>query len=198
MSECVDSLILCALDVFSVSAMTGRLRILVLGRPETDKNTLADMIMSEVGFSSKSQLQHGKTIKDALEMCRPGPHMILWVAPLENNNKDIEAFEELYRFLGSIASKYIMMVFTSKGHPTESVKNATRKYAGIKNNHVLDISADLHVQVEELVSKLRKTVDQNHKDNWPYYHKKPRKIKHKKKKDSCRFSYDVLENSELT
>lgn len=170
MHECVDSLILCALDVFSVSAVTGRLRILVLGRPETDKNTLADMIMSEVGFSSKSQLQHGKTIKDALEMCSPGPHMILWVAPLGNNKKDIEAFKKIYRFLGSTASKYIMIVFTSEGRPTESIKNATRKYAGIKNNHVLDISADLHVQVKELVSKLRKT----RQENRPYYDKKPR------------------------
>ncbi len=178
-------LILYALDVFSVSAVTGHLRILVLGRTVSDKNTLAEMIVNEVRFSSKSQLQHGKTIKDALEMCSPGPHMILWVAPLENNKKDTEAFEELYRFLGSTASKYIMIVFTSKSHPTESIRNATRKYAGIKNNHVLDIRADLHVQVKGLVTKLRKTVHQNRKENMPYYDKKPRKRKlrtHIKKK----------------
>lgn len=159
-----------------MSVVTGRLRILVLGRPESDKNTLAEMITSEVGFS-KSRLQHGETIKDALKMCSPGPHMILLVASLGNNKKDIEAFEELYRFLGSTASKYIMIVFTSKSHPTESIRNAMRKYAGIKNNHVLDIRADLHVQVKGLVTKLRKTVHQNHKENRPYYGKKPRKIK---------------------
>ncbi|XP_058617802.1 uncharacterized protein LOC131531207 [Onychostoma macrolepis] len=160
-----------------VSAVTGRLRILVLGRSKSDKNTLAEMIMSEVGFSSESQLQHDKTIKDSLEMCSPGPHMVLWVAPLGNNKKDIEAFDEIYRFLGNTASKYIMIVFTSKGHPKESVRNATQKYAGIKNNHVLDISAALHIQVKELLTKLRKIVDQNHKKNRPYYDKKPRKRK---------------------
>uniref|UniRef100_A0A8C2IWZ3 Ubiquitin carboxyl-terminal hydrolase n=1 Tax=Cyprinus carpio TaxID=7962 RepID=A0A8C2IWZ3_CYPCA len=163
-----------------VSAMTlPGLRILVLGSPETDRKTLAEMIVREVGFS-KSQLQHGKTIKDSLKMCSPGPHMVLWVAPLGNDKKDIKAFEEIYRFLGSTASKYIMIVFTSKGHPTESIKNEMRKYVRIKKNHVLDIHADLNLQVKELVSKLRKTVHQNHKDNRPYYVKKTQKIKHKK------------------
>uniref|UniRef100_A0A8C1UQ01 Ubiquitin carboxyl-terminal hydrolase n=1 Tax=Cyprinus carpio TaxID=7962 RepID=A0A8C1UQ01_CYPCA len=62
----------------------------------------------------------------------------------------------------------------------ESIKNATRKYAGIKINHVLDIGADLNLRVKEHVSKLRKTLHQKHKDNRLYYDKKTQKIKHKK------------------
>ncbi|XP_042604572.1 putative ubiquitin carboxyl-terminal hydrolase 50 isoform X4 [Cyprinus carpio] len=62
----------------------------------------------------------------------------------------------------------------------ESIKNATRKYAGIKINHVLDIHTDLNLRVKEHVSKLRKTLHQKHKDNRPYYDKKTQKIKHKK------------------
>ncbi|XP_016344388.1 ubiquitin carboxyl-terminal hydrolase 8-like [Sinocyclocheilus anshuiensis] len=172
-----------------VSAVTGRLRILVLSRPETYKKTLAEMIVSDARFSGESQLQHAETIRDSLEMCSPGPHVVLWVARLGNNEEDFEAFEEIYRHLKEIyrpfaASEYIMIVFTSKGHPTESSKeNAMQCYAGINNNHVLDINADLHVQVKELVTKLLKIVDQNENQR-PHYDdaKKPQKRKHEKTK----------------
>uniref|UniRef100_A0A8C2I6I0 Ubiquitin carboxyl-terminal hydrolase n=1 Tax=Cyprinus carpio TaxID=7962 RepID=A0A8C2I6I0_CYPCA len=143
-----------------VSAVTGRLRILVLGRPKIHKTPLAEMIMRDARFCRESQLQHAETITDALEMCSPGPHMVLWVTRLGNNKKDFKAFEEIYRSFA--AREYIMIVFISEGHPTESsIENATQCYAGINNYHVLDISADLREQVKELVTKLLKIVDPN-------------------------------------
>ncbi|XP_043079528.1 uncharacterized protein LOC122327913 isoform X2 [Puntigrus tetrazona] len=165
---------------FSVSAVTRRLRILVLSRTESHKNTVEEMILRHAGFSSQPQLYCDESLKDSLEVCRPGPHVILWVTPLEMNQKDIQAFKKVYRFLGRTARRYIMIVFISEGRPSESSKNTTRKYRPIKNSLVLDISAHLSDQAKNLFYKLKKTAYKN--PRMPYYDNKPRKVRHKKTK----------------
>ncbi|XP_059399330.1 ubiquitin carboxyl-terminal hydrolase 40-like [Carassius carassius] len=162
-----------------VSAVTGRLRILVLGRPEIIKTILEERIVRDARFSLETQPQRDDTIRDSLEMCSPGHHMVLWVTQLGNNKEDFEAFEEIYRPFA--AREYIMIVFTSAGRPTEShIENAMQCYAGI-NNHVLDIGVNLHDQVEELISKMIKIVGQNeNRGRLCDDAKKPQKRKHGK------------------
>lgn len=105
--------------------------------------------------------------------------MVLWVDLLKYNMEYKEAFEEIYRFLRNNSSKYTKIIFTSKVRPKKRhIKIAMQNYASIENNQVLDIGADMFdVQEKKLVTKLLKTVDQNHELKRPNDVMKPQKRK---------------------